>query len=159
MFERFDEAARKALFFARVHTSVRRGATIDADDLLQGILTVSFDDVSRFAPVPDAVTALVAPALRRRDGEVEEEFAERIFLHGMLDRDTSREVPFDEVTKAAMESAMAEADALGHTDIRPAHLLLGVLRHEGTAAWQALMNAGVTLRGVREAMARGADGR
>lgn len=69
MFERFDEDARRALFFARVHTSVRDGATIDPDDLLQGIVTVALDVVSRFSLNPDAVAALVAPALRRRDDE------------------------------------------------------------------------------------------
>ena len=158
MFERFDEAARQALFFARVHTSVRRGATIETDDLLQGILTVALDVVSRFSLRPDAVAALVAPALRRRDGEEPEVFAERIFLHGMLDRDTSREVAFDATAKAAMASAVVEADALDHRDIRPVHLLLGILRHEGTAAWQGLMDAGVTLRGVREALTQDADG-
>ena len=154
MFERFDEDARRGLFFARVHTSVRHGDTIDTDALLQGILTVALDVVSRFAPDPGAVAALVAPALRRRDDEEPDAFAERIFLHGMLDRDTSREVPFDATARAAMESAVVEADALDHRDIRPVHLLLGILRHEDTAAWQALMDAGVTLRGVREALAR-----
>lgn len=158
MFERFDEDARRALFFARVHTSVRRGATIDTDDMLQGILVVALDVVSRFSLSPDAVPALVAPALRRRDDEEPEVFAERIFLNGILDRDTSREVPFDATSKAAMASAVVEADALDHRDIRPPHLLLGILRHEGTAAWRALMAAGVTLRGVREALARGTDG-
>lgn len=157
MFERFDEDARRTLFFARVHTSVRHGDTIDTDDLLQGILTVALDVIFGFSPSPDAVAALVAPALRRRDDEEPEVFAERIFLNGILDRDTSREVPFDATAKAAMASAVVEADALDHKDIRAAHLLLGILRHEDTAAWQALMDAGVTPRGVREALARDGD--
>ena len=157
MFERFDEAARQALFFARIHTSLRHARTIDVDDLLQGLLTAALDDVSRFASDPTAVAALVAPALRRRDDEEKEALVERILRNMILDRDTAREVPFDAGTKAAMESAMAEADALGHAQIRAGHLLLGILRHEGTPAWQALMNAGVTLRGVREAMARNGE--
>jgi hypothetical protein len=113
--------------------------------------------VSRVSPDTHAVAALVAPALRRRDDEEPDAFAERIFLHGMLDRDTSREVPFDATAKAAIESAVVEADALDHKDICPAHLQLGIHRHEGTPAWQALMGAGVTLRGVREAMAQDGD--
>jgi hypothetical protein len=157
MFERFDEGARQALFIARMHTSVRRGPTIDADDLLQGILAVAFDVVARFAPEPEAVEALVAPELKRRDGEDLGSWAERILEDEPVDADTSREAPFDAVAKAVMESAFVEADALDHKNIRPAHLLLGLLRQEGTPAWQALMDAGVTLRGAREAMARDTD--
>lgn len=114
MFERFDEDARRVLFFARVHASVRKGVTIDA-------------------------------------------WAERILG---CDRraDTPRELPLDATAKAALGSTVVEADALDHEAIRPAHLLLGILRQEGTTAWQALMDAGVTLRGVREGLARDRDG-
>ena len=154
MFERFTEEASRALFFARLHTSVRLGATIDAGDLLQGVLVVGFPAVARFESEPGAVTALVTPEFRRRDDEDREAWARRI-LRQDLGGDTAREIPFAGEAKAVLETAMAEADALDHTAIRPEHLLLGILRQEGSSAWQALMDAGVTLRGVREALARG----
>lgn len=151
MFERFTEEARRALFFARLHTSVRLGATIDDGDLLQGVLAVGLPAVARFAAHPAVMTTLIAPEFRRRDDEDWEAWAERI-MWDERGGDTAREVPFAEVSKAALESAAAEASALNHADIRPEHLLLGILCQEGSSAWQALMDAGVTLRGVREAM-------
>jgi hypothetical protein len=157
VFERFTEGAREAVFFASLHTVQRRGGAIDAGDLLQGILAAAPDDVARCAPDSEAVAALVAPGLRRREGEEPEASAARILKDTSLDAGTSHTMRFAPDASAALDSAVVEASALDHKDICPEHLLLGLLRHEGTPAWQALMDAGVTLRGVREAMAHDTD--
>ena len=52
MFERFTEAARRSLFFARANAADRNGDALTPEDLLAGMLVAAPESVRRFAPDP-----------------------------------------------------------------------------------------------------------
>lgn len=62
-----------------------------------------------------------------------------------LDRFTQR-------AHAAVRLATEEAQALGHHDVHPEHLLLGCLREEGGVAAHVLREHGIKLQGARHAV-------
>jgi ATP-dependent Clp protease ATP-binding subunit ClpC len=135
MFDRFTDDARKALFFARFAAWARHGEQMELEDLVAGIMRAAPSAVVRFA---SDESALPRGRLTRRTGE-------RATVGPAL----SVEMPFSAQFKLTLERSVAEADALGHDAIRPEHLVLGLLRDEGTSAWHTLHRAGVRLREVR----------
>ena|SRR5215213_4620782 len=143
MFERFTQDARKALFFARWAASQRNGEQMDLADLMEGLMRAAPSAVVRFA---SDESALPPGRFTRRTGE-------RATVGPAL----SVEMPLSAPFKLTLERSIAEADALGHRGIRPEHLVLGLLRDEGTPAWDILNRAGVTLREVRRVMSEEPD--
>jgi ATP-dependent Clp protease ATP-binding subunit ClpC len=135
MFDRFTDDARKALFFARFAAWARQGEQMELEDLVAGIMRAAPSAVVRFA---SDESALPPARFTRRMGE-------RATVGPAL----SVEMPFSAPFKLTLERSVAEADALGHHAIRPEHLVLGLLREEGTQAWNTLHRAGLTLREVR----------
>lgn len=133
VFERYTEAARRALFFARHETS-RLGATsIETDHLLLGLMRESRGVVSRIlAPLP----------LDKIRGEIESRshFREKI--------PTFVEVPFTAESKRVLNVAAQEADRLLHQHIGPEHLLLALLHEEKSVA-VTLAQYGLHLTDVR----------
>ena len=148
MFERFTEEAARALFFARAKTADRDGDAITSEDLLDGILMVAPEVVARFAPA--SASALTPP-------ETIEEFMQRPDEAAWRMR-AGKEIRFSEGARLALERATQEADDLRHHDVRPEHLLLGILRDERTEAWRTLNESGVTLREMRRILGEGGDG-
>ena len=141
MFERYNDDARRSLFFARYKTTERDGDEITDEDLLHGI--------SLGAP---AAMELLGdkPAATFRSAESGEQFLARVERNGeaWITR-SSREIPFSVATKRALESATTEADALSPNYVGPEHLLLGLLRDETTNAWRLLHEAGARLTDLR----------
>ena len=150
MFGRFTQEARQTLYFARANASERMGDAIDIEDILQGIIAAAPDAVRRFASHPSFMSPTSEGQLR--PGETPEQWHQRVEDTAWF-RDGSRELPFSTRVKAALEHAAGEADELRHKAIRPEHLLMGLLRDEGTEAWQTLNEAGVTLRELRQVLA------
>ena len=148
MFER-SEAARRSLFFGRANSADRNALT--PEDLLAGMLVAAPESVRRFASDPS--TPLLASG-------TPDEFLARMD-HPEWRMRASREIRFAPATRGILERAIQEADALGHQDVTPEHLLLGLLRDEQTDAWRTLRGVEVTLREVRRALAsagtRGSD--
>src|SRR5947209_1928811 len=126
MFERFTENARRALFFARYETTRLGSMSIETEHLLLGLIRES-----------NAVTRLVFARSQlsldtiRTEIESRTAFREKIAL--------SVEIPFSAETKRVLQYAGAEADRLRHDDIDAEHLLLGILREEGSVAASILM--------------------
>ena len=144
MFERFTEEARRSLFFSRAKTAERLGDAISVEDLLDGIALGG----------PKAIELLGDIASAFRSAESGEQFSVRTELN----RNTTwgeharREIPFSEATKRVLQFATFEADFLLHEAIGPEHLLLGVMREEGTEASRRLREAGVRLGDLRAAV-------
>ena len=139
MFDRFDEAAMMALFFARVVAGDRDAEEMDTEDLMQGIMLAAPSAVLRFGS--EQVESLAPPA----DDVVAQMTEER------PEKDT-REIPMSSHFRPVLERAVEEADALGNRAIRPEHLVLGLLREEGSKAWATLHSAGVRLQEMRLAL-------
>ena len=144
MFERFTDEARRALFYARARTAERDGDAITNEDLLDGLLLAAPDAITRFA---------AADALLPR--ETAEEFIERAERGDTWGRHARKEIPFSPSAKLVLDRALQEANDLGHADLRPEHLLVGLLPDEGSEAWRMLHEAGVRLTAVRRALAEG----
>jgi ATP-dependent Clp protease ATP-binding subunit ClpC len=137
MFERFNEAARRALFFARYEASQLGGVSIETEHVLLGL-----------AREPRGVIASLLTSsgttlkTLREVVEAECQFRERV--------STSVEIPFSMEVKRALELTATEADGLNHGAIAPEHMLLGLLRVEGSVAERILTRNGLRLNTVRD---------
>jgi len=136
MFERYTEPARRVLFFARYEVS-RLGATvIETEHVLLGLTRQSEGLVARIL----ALSRVSLESLRR---EIEARcvFRDRV--------PTSVEIPFSAETQRVLRFAAEEADRLRHNHIGTEHLLLGLLREEGSVAASVLTGLGLRLDDVR----------
>ena len=136
MFERYNEPARRAIFFARYEAS-RLGQTyIETEHLLLGLI--------------------------REGGAVRERLtiAEREAIHNRIDSlstarqhvATSVDLPLSRDCKRALAYAAEEVETLGHEYIQPGHLVLGILRVEECLATALLHEYGVTYESFRKAV-------
>jgi ATP-dependent Clp protease ATP-binding subunit ClpC len=143
MFERYTETARRVIFFARYEASQFGSRHIEPHHLLLGLL--------REAPsiAPEALlTAYTSGELRTR---LEREFPARDKVS------TSVDLPLDNPCKRVLAYAAEESERLNHRHIGAEHLLLGVMREEGSAAAQALHEYGITIPETRSHAAANMD--
>src|SRR3954468_17417042 len=137
MFERYTERARRVLFFARYEASQLGSISIETEHLLLGLIREGKGLTSRiFARSHLSLENI------RKDIEGRTVFREK--------GSTSVEIPFSAETKRVLQFAAEEADRLLHKYIRTEHLLLGILREEGSAASTTLLEKGMRLNTVRE---------
>ncbi len=137
MFEKYNERARRALFFARYEASKLGSRVIETEHLLLGLLREGEDSIieilRRFEVRAEEI---------RREIEGERVFVERI--------SSTAELPLAEESKKALAYAVHEAEAMMHQAVGSEHLLLGLLRVEGSAAARVLGQQGLDVYGVRE---------
>ena len=137
MFEKFNEKARRALFFARYEASKLGSRVIESEHVLLGILREGEETVAelfrRFHVKPDDV---------RREIEGERVFVERI--------SSTAELPLSEEAKKILAYAAHEAESMLHPTVGSEHLLVGVLRVEGCVAMRVLVQHGFDVYSLRE---------
>ena len=138
MFEKYNEKARRALFFARYEASKLGSKVIESEHLLLGILREGKDMVkeifSRFNVKPEEV---------RREIEGDRIRVERI--------SSTAELPLSEESKKILAYASHEAESMMHPYVGTEHLLIGLLRVERVPVAGGLFTArGFNLYGVRE---------
>jgi ATP-dependent Clp protease ATP-binding subunit ClpC len=137
MFEKYNEKARRALFFARYEASKLGSRVIESEHVLLGILREGEDTVTelfrRFHVKPDEV---------RREIEGERVFVERI--------SSTAELPLSEEAKKVLAYASHEAESMLHGSVGSEHLLIGILRVEGSLAMRILAQHGLDVYSVRE---------
>ncbi len=75
------------------------------------------------------------------------------------ERSTLIEIPFSVETKRILQFAAEEADGLEHFNIDVGHLLLGMLREEGSPAASVLLAQGMRLKTLRKHVAELGDER
>jgi uncharacterized damage-inducible protein DinB len=140
MFERFTDQARRAIFYARYEASGFGGRFIETQHLLLGILRAA----------PELATTFLGEA------EAEEAFrAEFVELAERASRvSTSVDMPLSRGCQRALAYAAEEAERARIREIRPGHLLLGLLREEEGAAWEALTRRGLTAPICRDRLLR-----
>ena len=136
MFERFTEAARKAVFYARFEASELGGKSITTEHLLLGALRSE----------PELATLLL-PGLDR------EAIRDRIEAASPKGPrvPASVDMPLSEAAKRALAYGAEDAGRMGERIIRPAHLLMGILREAECLASDILLDHGVTAQRLREA--------
>jgi ATP-dependent Clp protease ATP-binding subunit ClpC len=139
VFERYSESARRCLFFARFEASEVGDRTIAPEHILFGILRQPRGCVAEILSTPPASIGAIRTALETHLTK-KEKFS------------TSIEIPFSPACKQVLDSSAEEANQLGHPDISPEHLLLGLLAEGQSPAANVLTGLGLTRDGVRRAL-------
>ncbi len=139
MFERYTEKARRVIFFARYEASQFGSRSIECEHLLLGLLREDKILANRFLRSSTAIEWI------RREIESQAATAERV--------PTSVEIPLSIACKLALAYAAEESGLLKQKDIATQHLLLGILRVEGSVASLTLIERGLVLEKVREEVA------
>src|ERR1041385_5557022 len=139
MFERYTEKARRVIFFARYEASQFGSPYIETEHLLLGLLRENKAITGKLLSGFDSVEAI------RRKIEAATTHKEHI--------STSVDLPLSNESKRVLAYAAEEAERLSHKHIGSEHLLLGLLREEGSFAAQLLNERGVRLSALREELA------
>jgi ATP-dependent Clp protease ATP-binding subunit ClpA len=140
MFERYTEKARRVIFFARYEASQYGSPYIEAEHLLLGLLREDRALAKRFLGEVNAEEGIRS--------EIERHITSRERIS------TSVEVPLTLESKKVLNLAGEEADRLGHRHVGTEHLLLGLLRLEGSLASKILKARGADVAMLREQMAK-----
>lgn len=140
MFERYNEKARRAIFFARYETSQYGSSCIGTEHLLLGLLR------------EDKTLARMFLGQGNVEAEIRAEIERHITRRERIP--TSVEVPLTEECKKVLNLAGEESKRLGHRHIGTEHLLLGILGVEGSLAAQVLQAKGLKAEAVREQLAK-----
>ncbi|MEO8053847.1 MAG: ATP-dependent Clp protease ATP-binding subunit, partial [Acidobacteriota bacterium] len=137
MFEKYNEKARRALFFARYESSKLGSKVIESEHILLGILREGEDVIkeifARFNVRPEDI---------RHEIEGDRVFVERV--------SSTQELPLSEESKKILAYASHEAESMMHPYVGTEHLLIGILRVDPCVAGRILMAHGFNLYGVRE---------
>jgi ATP-dependent Clp protease ATP-binding subunit ClpC len=137
MFEKYNEKARRALFFARYEASKLGSRVIESEHILLGVLREGEEIIkeifSRFNVKPEQI---------RREVEGDRLFVDRI--------SSSAELPLSEESKKILAYAAHEAESMLHQYVGTEHLLIGILRVEASTAARILTAKGLNVYGVRE---------
>ena len=140
MFERYTEKARRVIFFARYEASQYGSPYIETEHLLLGLLREDRALAKKFLGEVNSEEGIRA--------EIEKHITPRERLS------TSVEVPLTLESKKILNLAAEEADRLGHRHIGTEHVLLGLLRVEGSLAGKILQARGVRVATLREQVAK-----
>jgi ATP-dependent Clp protease ATP-binding subunit ClpA len=140
VFERFTERARDVVVFAQDEARLLKHNYIGTEHLLLGLLREEEGLAERFLGVQGVTLEDV-----RRD-------VKRVI--GVGGDVTSGQIPFTPRAKKALESALREAQALGHNYIGTEHILLGVEDQDEGVAAQILLDLGLSAELVRSEIFR-----
>jgi methylmalonyl-CoA/ethylmalonyl-CoA epimerase len=143
MFERYTEGARRAVFFARYEASMDGSKSIEPEHFLIGLLHDRSDPLPRLLPAEMTLDSV------RKRVEMNADAREKI--------GTSVELPLAAEAKKVLAYALEESDRLSHRHIGNEHLLLGLLRAEGTLAEAVLREYGLDLTRLRESISQFPD--
>ncbi len=140
MFEKYNEKARRALFFARYEASKLGSRVIESEHILLGILREGEDSITELLQRLE-----IKPEDLRREIEGERVFVERI--------SSTAELPLSDESKKILAHASHEAESMAHAAVGSEHLLIGVLRVHGSLAQRILVQYGCTVAKAREEVA------
>src|SRR5919199_733117 len=137
MFEKYNEKARRALFFARYEASKLGSRVIESEHILLGVRREGKEIKRKFS---SGFTS--NPEKIGREGEGDRLFVDRI--------SSSAELPLSEESKKILAYAAHEAESMLHQYVGTEHLLIGILRVESSTAARILTAKGLNVYGVRE---------
>lgn len=140
MFERYTEKARRVIFFARYEASQYGSPYIETEHLLLGLLREDRSLAKRFLG-----ESSVEPGIRT---EIEGQITQRERIS------TAVEVPLTEECRKVLNLAGEEADRLGHRHIGTEHVLVALIRVEGSLAAKLLRKRGLKPEAIREQLAK-----
>lgn len=140
MFEHYTEKARRVIFFARYEASQFGADAIETDHILLGLLREDAGLTSRFFRNPEANIETIREKIKASAG-----LRERVSVN--------IDMPLSDTAKCALAFAAEESELLGNHHIGTEHLLLGLLREEGSLAANILAELDLRLADARQALA------
>ena len=143
MFERYTEKARRVIFFARYEASQYGSPYIETEHLLLGLLRED-RALAKWFPGESSVE----PGIRT---EIEGQITQRERIS------TAVEVPLTEECRKVLKLAGEEADRLGHRHVGTEHVLVALIRVEGSLAAKLLRKRGLKPEAIREQLAKTYD--
>jgi ATP-dependent Clp protease ATP-binding subunit ClpA len=141
MFERYNEKARRVIFFARYEASQLGASQIEAEHILLSLIREDKKLASRFLPRHQ----VDVESIRK---EIE---GHTIARSPIL---TNIDLPLSNESKRVLTFAAEESEKLGHRHISTEHLLLGLLREEDSMAGQILLGLGLRISDMRQDIVR-----
>jgi len=134
--ERFDDKARRTLFFARYQASQFGCMSIETEHLLLGLLREDKHLALRLLGGFTAIEELRKEITRLKPPRAKVS--------------TSVDLPLGEASKRALAFAVEEADGLKHEQVGTEHLLIGLLREENCLASELLRTRGINVDMARK---------
>ncbi|MCD6093858.1 MAG: ATP-dependent Clp protease ATP-binding subunit [Candidatus Omnitrophica bacterium] len=142
MFSRFTERARKVILLAKEEAKRLNHDYIGTEHILLGLVREG-----------EGVAAAVLEGLLGISLETVRLEVEKLIKPGS-DLLVSGDIPFTPKAKEVLELAFDEAKKMGHNYIGTEHLLLGLLREKEGIGAQVLLNLGLDINKLREAIMR-----
>jgi len=136
MFERFTEKARRVIFFARYEASAFGSREITPEHLLLGFLRENASTANKYFRSPTADESMRSKLMEQLPR------GEKI--------PTSVDIPLNQDARRVLAHAIESSDQLGHKDVAPVHLLIGLLRLEKSLAASVLREHDVTVEMLSE---------
>jgi uncharacterized protein (TIGR03435 family) len=140
MFDRFSTRAARVLFHARSEAGGLGSPAIEPEHMLLGLLDESRGLGSRILAKTDDDL-----------GHLRREIVGRLTSREKVPE--TAEIQLSASCQRALLHAVEEADRLSHVHIGTEHVLLGLLHEDHSVAAEVLAARGVTIDGVREAIA------
>jgi uncharacterized protein (TIGR02246 family) len=139
MFERYTEKARRVIFFARYEASQYGSRQIETEHLLLGVMREG----------KGLMTHLLGASVDLNQIRTE---IEKVITKGKI-FSPSVEVPLSAESMNVLRFAVEEAERLGKRHVEIEHLVLGLLRIDGSIAARILNEKGCILGPIRQQMA------
>lgn len=133
--DQYPERIRRAVFFARYEAANVGAPAVDTEHLLLGVLREDATLLPALLGSPGAIESVRAAISERAPASKSTALA--------LD------LPLTQQARRALAFAKAEAEALGHSQLVPGHVVLGLLHEGGCFAAELLARHGVTLDSAR----------
>lgn len=132
MFERYNEKARRVVFYARFAAIKLGGLFIEPEHILLAILGEDPEIFQQWLKTPEDAESLRV--------EVEQLITapQRLPVHS--------DMPLSHSAKRVLAYGAEEAERLHHGNIRPAHLLAGLLREQDTPVAAVLRKFGINVQ-------------
>jgi ATP-dependent Clp protease ATP-binding subunit ClpC len=140
MFERYNERARRVVFFARFEASQYGSHVIETEHLLLGLVRENGGLIPRI------------PGEKAVGQRIRTEIEQRITRGQPIA--TSVELPLSSESKKVLTLAAETAERVGDRHIDPGHLLVGLLRVETSMAAQILRARGLAAETVQFELAK-----
>src|SRR5260370_23671665 len=142
MFEQYSQESRRVIFFARYESSCLASPTIETEHLLLGLMRETRSMFERTLSVQGHTLAMIRQQIEARSAAAK----------GEAKLSTSVDLPMGVNARIALQHAEEEAAAMQDQRVRPAHLLLALLRDDEPVS-QILRDFGVVYDVVRQQMA------
>jgi ATP-dependent Clp protease ATP-binding subunit ClpC len=141
MFERYNEKARRVIFFARFEASQLGATQIEAEHILLSLIREDRKLAIRFLPG------------RHADLEsIRKEIEGHTIARSPISTDI--DLPLSNESKRVLAFAAEESEELGHRHIGTEHLLLGLLREEDSMAGKILLGLGLRISDMQQDIVR-----